>query len=158
MAEHDLWVDWLEREWNRPSRSDHYLMLLAALVDAVPGRVWGRGGPAPRPDEYRVPFVFKRPGPAPGPGGEVEDVPAAPPGAPPVPRPPRPLTARDVVTIRAADAKHRAEQLAKARPPGAARPGAAAAAPTYTGRPAARRPRTNDDEVTDVPPGQPPPW
>lgn len=35
--QHLTWVEWLEAQWNRPDRTDHYLMQVAAEVTA--GRV-----------------------------------------------------------------------------------------------------------------------
>lgn len=26
MEEYEIWMEWLELEWNRPSRTDHYIM------------------------------------------------------------------------------------------------------------------------------------
>lgn len=40
------WMEWLESEWNRPSRSDNYLMQIAKEVENVAPRVWGEAGKA----------------------------------------------------------------------------------------------------------------
>ena len=33
--EYKLWLAWLDRQWNRPSRSDNYLMQVAAEIRRV---------------------------------------------------------------------------------------------------------------------------
>lgn len=30
--QHLIWCEWLERQWNRPSRNDYYLMRIAQMV------------------------------------------------------------------------------------------------------------------------------
>jgi hypothetical protein len=57
-----LWLLWLREEWNRPDRTDHYLMQIAAEIR--------RNGKIPievTTDQFRLPFVF---GDDAGPAGE----------------------------------------------------------------------------------------
>ncbi len=50
-------LTWLDDQWNRPSRSDHYLMQIAQRVEDVL-----RTEPVKRKDDYFViPFVKKAP-------------------------------------------------------------------------------------------------
>jgi hypothetical protein len=49
------WLAYLDQEMDRPSREDHYLMQLAALVDVLPARVWGKRAKI-RPDDFRIKF------------------------------------------------------------------------------------------------------
>lgn len=48
-----VWVDWLNEQWNRPSRTDHYLMQIAREVFCVlRSRV--------SLDLFKLPFIIKR--------------------------------------------------------------------------------------------------
>jgi hypothetical protein len=68
------WQEWLLGEWNRPSRSDHYLMQAALEIIRTPGRIFGKI-PKVTLDQMKIPFVeakpakayVRRPGGPPGP-------------------------------------------------------------------------------------------
>lgn len=45
----DVWETWLQNEWNKPSRTDHYLMKLIAC--------WGKEGATE--EDCRIKFEFK---------------------------------------------------------------------------------------------------
>jgi hypothetical protein len=54
-------VAWLELEWNRPSRSDWYLMRIVQCVCSLPAWVWGKSArSAGSLDDQKIPFVFKQ--------------------------------------------------------------------------------------------------
>ena len=54
-----LWRVWSQEQWNRPSRSDHYLMAVARELRALPHLVWGEQPPESTLDDLRVSFTFK---------------------------------------------------------------------------------------------------
>lgn len=39
--QHLAWLEWDFEQWNRPSRTDHYLMQIGMEVAKAPARVWG---------------------------------------------------------------------------------------------------------------------
>lgn len=53
-----LWSLWLQEEWNRPSRTDNYLMQIAYLVHCgqvkEPGQL--------KIEDYEIKFRFRKPG------------------------------------------------------------------------------------------------
>jgi hypothetical protein len=50
-----IWHHWIGEQWNNPSRSDHYLMLIALQVLKTPARVWGKE-PSHNLEDMRIPF------------------------------------------------------------------------------------------------------
>lgn len=46
---------WLDREWNEPSRTDHYLMQIAKYLDAI----WRKLTKLGELDSYKIPFGRK---------------------------------------------------------------------------------------------------
>lgn len=81
----EAWREWLFEEWNKPSRTDHYLMQITAEVVRTPGRWWGKL-PKVKLDDFRIPFVEAKPTKpfVKRPGG-----------------PPAPLTKEEVIKFRA---------------------------------------------------------
>ena len=55
----EAWRAWLQSEWNEPSRTDHYLMMLAQYLWAIPARVWGKNPDVPGLDRFEIPFSFE---------------------------------------------------------------------------------------------------
>jgi len=53
--EYLLWMDYLQAEWNQPSRSDYYLMQIAEKVTKAFGgnKKWG-------PGKFKLPFGRKK--------------------------------------------------------------------------------------------------
>jgi hypothetical protein len=51
--QYKTWEAWLEAEWNRPSRTDHYLMQLNATLIAVNSKARANV----KLDKQRIPFV-----------------------------------------------------------------------------------------------------
>lgn len=51
-----MWQEWRRRQWNRPSRSDHYLMQIAMQVR----RVLAKHPKKIKLEHFKVPFKFKR--------------------------------------------------------------------------------------------------
>lgn len=56
--QYEAWQAWLRAEWNRPSRTDHYLMQLNRTLSLLPAWVWGKSPEGPALDKMRIPFVF----------------------------------------------------------------------------------------------------
>lgn len=55
--QHAAFADWLDREWDRPSRSDHYAMQVSAVVRE--GHV--KPGTKVRTEDFRLKFSPDRP-------------------------------------------------------------------------------------------------
>ncbi len=57
--EFKLWIAYLDDEWYRPTRSDHFLMRIAQRVQQIPFQIWGK-------DSNKITLehqeVFKKPG------------------------------------------------------------------------------------------------
>jgi len=71
------WQRWQARQYNRPGRTDHYLMQVAGMIYALPWLVWGKKPPDPPEDAFVVPFKLKD-GLAPTPPGEKDERKAGP--------------------------------------------------------------------------------
>lgn len=55
--EFSTWDAWLEEEWNRPNRSDHYLMQIAATA----ARILAKNPSAVKDADFKLKFEVKAP-------------------------------------------------------------------------------------------------
>ena len=51
--EYQMRLAWLEIEWNKPSRTDHYLMQIIRYLARIPGK-----GSLKSLDKFKIPFEF----------------------------------------------------------------------------------------------------
>jgi len=61
------WLAWLDMQWNRPARSDHYLMRIAQALYQMPALLFGKRGDANKVklEEMRLKFEERYKGPEP---------------------------------------------------------------------------------------------
>lgn len=53
--EFTLLVAWLQEEWNKPSRTDHYLMKIVSYLARLPGK-----GPLHQLSYFKIPWSWER--------------------------------------------------------------------------------------------------